>query len=245
MSPGGAQPLLYEHGLNMRAVFDIAALPPSLHDTLARALPDLHQFRQLHLFGQGGRGLWQSLQALDDEHGPEPVDDFAGAVVRRYFDEGLGAPRYRLLLPYGEATLPLQKLGELAGWHHESPFRVGVNGHWGSWFAYRAVVLADTALLPTPKADWGAVCPDCAAKPCINACPVGALATGTLDLEACVDYRLQEGAHCSRQCLARIICPVGAEHRYTKDQIRYHYGRSLITLKAWRQKTLDQPSSVK
>ena len=98
----------------MQAVFDIPALPAPMREALASELPDLDAYRQLHLFGQGGRRLWQLLQVRED-HGEEPVDDFAIAVARRYFDEGLGAPRYKLLSPYGEATLPLQSLGRLAG----------------------------------------------------------------------------------------------------------------------------------
>jgi ferredoxin-like protein FixX len=164
VSPGGAHPLLAGHGLNLRAVFDIAALP-------LQRLGACRLASRIAVPGRHQRGL--------------------GLVVR---------------LPRRGA--------------------------------------ADTALAPTPKADWGAACADCAAKSCINACPAGALAAGTLDLAACVDCRLQEGSHCNRQCLARIVCPVGAEHRYTKDQIRYHYGRSLITLKAWREKTLDCPPTV-
>jgi len=188
---------------------------------------------QLHLFGHGGRKLWQALQGSGFES-PEPVDDFSTAAVRRYFAEGLKAD-FRLLFPDDALTLPLQKLGELAGWHYGSPFRVGVNRRWGSWFAYRAVALAATSLPPTPKADWGAACPACAAKPCIVACPAGALASGVLDLDACVDYRLKAASACAAQCVARLACPVGSEHRYEREQIAYHYGRSLATLKAWRQ----------
>ena len=226
-------PLLSRHGLNLQAVFDIAALPAGIGVLLAREVGDLGRYSQLHLFGHGGRQLWQALQASGFAGAPEPVDDFSADTVRRYFEASGVA--YRLLFPGDEFTLPLQRLGELAGWHFESPFRVGVNRYWGSWFAYRAVALAATDLMPTPPADWGAACPDCAARPCIAACPAGALTTGTLDLDRCIDYRLQSDSTCASQCLARLACPVGAEHRYTKAQIAYHYGRSLETLKAWRR----------
>jgi len=210
-------------------VFDVPALPADIR----AVLPGIPGMGQLHLFGHGGRALWRALKDSGFES-PEPVDDFSAATVRRYFAEGLEAD-YRLLFPDDALTLPLQQLGELAGWHHDSPFRVGVNRRFGSWFAYRAVALAATRLPVTPKAEWGAACPDCAVKPCINACPAGALVSGSLELDRCIDYRLSEGSACADRCVARLACPVGCEHRYDREQVAYHYGRSLITLRAWRQ----------
>jgi len=226
--------ILGRHGLNLQAVFDLTALPVRIGALLEAEVPDLARFRQLHLFGHGGRGMWQALQASGFATARQPVDDFSADTVRRYFGEELGAD-YRLLFPNEAFTLPLQRLGELAGWHHDSPFRVGVNRQWGSWFAYRAVALAATDLPPTKPAGWGPACADCMAKPCIAACPAGALASGRLELDRCIDYRLQQGSECTLTCLARLTCPVGAGHRYSEAQIGHHYGRSLVSLKAWRR----------
>ena len=48
--------------------------------------------------------------------------------------------------------------------------QVGINQDWGSWFAYRVALLADTA---TGHQKPGTVlsCQGCAGKPCIMACP--------------------------------------------------------------------------
>jgi hypothetical protein len=221
-----------DSGLNLHAIIDVAALPDSIRVPLLEAAGD-ESYRQLHLFGHAGPCMWQALQASDYVTDADPVDAYSAAVVADWF-AGQGV-RHRLLFPFGQPRLPLQALGELAGWHHRSPFMVGVNGQWGSWYAYRAVALADSAMPATPKAEWPDVCASCIDKPCVAACPAGALVDEASRLTRCIDYRLQEASPCSHQCLARNACPVGAAHRYSDAQIRYHYGRSLATIRAWRE----------
>ena len=111
---------------------------------------------------------------------------------------------------------------------------IGVDNRWGSWFAYRAVILCATDFAPTPVVDHGSACTDCRDQPCITACPAGA-AGATFNLPACADERLRPGSACAYGCLARNACPVGSEHRYAEAQIRHSFAQSLAMLRQWRQ----------
>ncbi len=224
-------PLLNAHGLNLQAVFDIAALPGEL----TGQVPEFEHYRRLVLIGHGGREMWEALQASEFSNQPNPVDSFSVGTVKRWLAESYPDAKYEIIYPVSEQMLPLQQLGKLAGWHHDSPFRIGINCRWGSWFAYRAVVLVDAELPVTTPEIWGSPCEKCTEKPCITACPAGAVSDEEKMLECCIDYRLEEGSTCARQCLSRLACPVGAEHRYDREQLNYHYEQSLQTIQHWQQ----------
>lgn len=214
-------------GLNRQHVFDLDRLPPDIAERLAIAPGE----RQLILIGHAGRRLWECVQA-SGIGGENPIDDYSTRTVRQWFAEHQPGQRYRLLFP-GEQPIGLQALGALAGWHHPSPIMVGVDRQWGSWYAYRAVVIADTNFQPSVAQTGRSPCPDCQARPCIPACPAGALRDGRFDLDTCSRFRLQADSPCSDGCLARQACPVGSEHRYDPAQIRHSYTRSLAVIRRY------------
>lgn len=218
---------LDQAGLNRQHVFDLTSLPGDIVDRLAIQPSE----RQLILFGHGGRRLWECVRA-SGIGGENPIDDYSILTVARWFAEQLPGHRYRLLFP-GEQPIGLQALGQLAGWHHPSPIMVGVDRQWGSWYAYRAVVIADTDLQPSIPQTRRSPCPDCRERPCISACPAGALRDGRFDLDTCSRFRLQADSPCSAGCLARQACPVGSEHRYDDAQIRHSYSRSLAVIRRY------------
>lgn len=219
---------LAAQGLNLHAVIDVAALPGELAAGLVRDSAPAHACRQLVLIGNAGRALWAALKAsgLDSA---DPIDDFSVDAVERWFAERLPGHRYTLLYP-GETPVGLQALGRLAGWHHATPFMVGILPGWGSWFGYRVALLADTDLPPTPPLQVESPCLSCAARPCVAACPAQAMAGGEFDLRACVDHRRQPDSCCAHACMARDACPVGREHRYDEDHMRHTYDQSLRAL---------------
>jgi len=223
--------ILAQSGLNLQAVFELSALPADLLAVIAAAqtVDDCHQ---LLLFAHGGQDLWHALAGAACMNGEHPVDCFSVDTVARYFAEENPASRYQLLYPQQPCILPLQQLGKLAGWHHASPFRIGVNARWGSWFAYRAVVIADTMFAPTLPMPAASPCESCMERPCLTVCPV-ALPVGVIPLQTCMGERLKPGSHCAMSCLARIACPVMAEERYDPDQIAYHYGCSLESIRGY------------
>lgn len=220
---------LNAQGLNLQAVFNVRDLP----DDVQTALPpkDGSPYRQLLLIGHRGRLLWQQL-ALQGMVGEHPVDAFTRDHVNAWLASEQPGLAHCFVYP-GPTSVGLQRLGVLAGWHHASPFMVGVNDQWGSWFAYRAVVLADTCLAPTPSLNSTSPCITCATRICVSHCPAKALDNG-YDLAACLAYRQQSDSGCQDRCLARNSCPVGEAHRYSDAQISYHYGRSMHAIEKWQ-----------
>ena len=208
-------------GLNRQHVFDLANLPPEVIATLGDTTP----YRQLILIGHGGKALWECVKAAGMV-GADPIDDYSVQAVQRCFAEHLPANRYRIVFP-GEQPVALQQLGKLAGWHHAAPFMVGIDPEWGTWYAYRAVVLADTHFCPFLAVDRNRPCDSCQTRPCVSACPAGAMNQEGFALEKCLAYRQRGDSHCRHTCLARVACPVGSQHRYDDEQMRHSYSISL------------------
>ena len=227
--------ILAGNGLNLQAVFNLADLPSGMLAAIA-AVESRDSYRQLLVFGHGGPRMWEALSGSAFKHDEHPIDCFSTEIVTRFFSEENPTNRYTFLFPQQPAVIPLQRLGQLAGWHHASPFRIGVNARWGSWFAYRAVALADTSFAATTALKEPSPCASCMDKPCITACPV-ASKDGDIKLDACMDERLRAGSPCAKTCLARLACPVMADERYSQEQIAYHYGRSLETIRRYRGMT--------
>ena len=212
-------------GLNRQHVFDLTDLPPEIMATLGDTAP----YRQLILLGHGGKALWECVKAAGMV-GNDPIDDYSVQAVQRCFADHLPANRYRIVFP-GQQPVALQQLGKLAGWHHAAPFMVGIDAEWGSWYAYRAVVLADTRFCPFLAVDRNRPCDSCQTRPCISACPAGAINDDSFALEKCLAYRAADGALCQHTCLARVACPVGTQHRYDDEQMRHSYSISLAMIR--------------
>ena len=224
---------LDEAGLNRHHVFNLADLPQDVRAPLALAPHET----QLLLFGHAGRRLWTSVQAeqargtLTSEH---PIDEHSLRSVERWLQQALPNTRARFVYPVGLPSgqhVGLQRLGSLAGWHYASPFMIGIDAHWGSWFAYRVALITDSALAPSPVEDLGHPCPSCTHPPCIRACPGQALDSGRMDVARCQRQRLAEGSPCALGCVARLACPVGTEHRYDIAQIQHSGQGSLAAIR--------------
>ena len=225
MSLTGATELA-NSGLNLQAVFNLCDLPASL---LAQ-LPDnaSREFTQLLLFAHGGRRLWEVLNHSEKQTN-DPIDEFAIHILEFHLFPLYPQHHFEVVFP-GEHIIDLQKLGELAGWHHASPFMVGINKTWGTWFAYRAVVLANTQLPVTVPVAETSPCSVCFTKDCKMACAGKAVKPDCFEISSCLEYRKQENSLCKDKCLSRLACPVASEHRYTMEQINYHYKVSLKTI---------------
>lgn len=228
-----AASLLHNGGLNLRAVFHRDALPRALREALPEpALP------QVILIGHGGRRLWtvvgerRAAGELDSDH---PIDLHTRQTVNAWAAEALAGKRYRLLFPLDGGRYPaidFRALGRLAGWHFDSPFMVGVHPRWGSWFAYRALLIADSDLPLTAPERGSSPCTSCEAQPCRVACPAGAVAPEGFALGPCSEFRLRPGSPCALTCLSRLACPVGRAHRYDAAQMAHSYQNSLNWLRA-------------
>ncbi|QDZ26813.1 hypothetical protein [Noviherbaspirillum sp. UKPF54] len=223
--------LLDGAGLNRQAVFDLDALPTDIAAAVAASCTPGRSYRQLILIGHAGRKLWQSVTAAGIAS-DDPIDDFTVRTVRQWFAGSLAQHAYDILYP-GTQAIGLQRLGQLAGWHHASPFMVGIDSEWGSWYAYRALVVADTRFEPTRPVRGVHPCATCQHRVCVTSCPAGALSGEQFDLAKCVAYRKREGSQCRATCLARISCPVGSSHRYCDAQIRHTYVGSMRAIERY------------
>ena len=224
----GALGQLANQGLNLQAVMAVQDLPAAVQASLSSAQTP---YRQLVLLGHRGRQLWDTVkaEASSDEH---PIDQ----AVLRWVTEAMAqhhpGMRFDIVYP-GPTPLSLIRLGECAGWHHASPFWQGVDAQWGSWFAYRAVLLCDSDWPLTPRRQTPSPCLSCTTKPCVTACPADALSLGRTDgLTRCMTHRLQPDSPCTDRCLARLACPVGSDHRYSEAQLQHHYRHSMAAIRA-------------
>lgn len=214
---------LQNEGLTLQAVIEVPDCQVLLP---AHAL----QFQQLIVMGHGGSTLFD--HTFSDETAAkksDPLDDRSIELFKGFMAR-VGCTEFDILYPTQHDALDLRKLGAQLGWQSDSQLGIGIHPEWGTWFAYRLVAVANTALpvtQPEPAAD---PCGACIEKPCLAACPVAA--TGDeFQLEACSGERLREGVGCADRCLAREACPVGIGHRYSREQIRYHYQRSYLAIR--------------
>lgn len=230
--------LLTDKGLNLQAIFNLFELPREIIEPIEKQLDDISRFRQLILLGHGGKAFWSALKN-SPINTDNPVDDFSIDIVRQLFATKLSNHCFQIIYP-GPPTVPLQTLGELAGWHNRSPFMVGINAQWGSWFAYRVAILADTQLDCTPTIAAKSPCLTCSDKPCISSCPATAITAEHFDIRRCTDYRSLQSSPCIDKCISRISCPVKEEHRYSEEQINYHYGQSMKMINNFKKTAIKK-----
>lgn len=223
---------LTEQGLNLLAVLDCAALPATITKPLADSGVPLADFPRLLLLGHGGRRLWEMAQTAVSSPIPDPIDTFSWEKTAVFLRDYLNNPLHFRLYPNTDYPVPLGRLGELAGWSQPSPLGIGISPVYGLWFAYRTAVLLD-APLPITTTEYGQrPCESCEAKPCVSGCPVTAVhPTAPINFPACAQHRLAPASPCANQCLARLACPIAPQHRYSREQISYHYRHSLQSLR--------------
>ncbi len=231
---------LKDQGFNLLQVLDTAQLPEELVQSLMDLGIEARKSARLVLLGMGGPGLWNRIKN-NLENSPDPFDDDAVSSVHTLALEFWGCAKVDLLYP-GPLPLPLQKIGQFAGWCHPSPIGIDLHPRYGPWFAFRAVFLIDSPLPSDAYDTTEAPCKSCQTKPCVSMCPAQAVqARSPLNSQACVVQRLLPHSVCGDRCLSRLACPVGKQWRYPDEQIAYHGRHSLESLRRWHQKAHDMP----
>jgi ferredoxin len=185
------------------------------------------------LVGVVGRALWPFLMADDGfcdgvtRPGSHPLDAWSKRVLEPLAD-GWGASA---VFPNDKPYRPFQVWAQAAEPVFASPIGMLIHPEFGLWHAYRGALLFDEKLELPPRAEAKRPCDSCADKRCLTACPVGAFSPNadggsTYDVGSCADHlRTDAGQTClTGGCAARNACPVGREHRYDADQMRFHMG---------------------
>jgi ferredoxin len=218
---------LQEHGLVLRGGFHVTA------EHAARghaAMPDGRTAWTILLAGVTGRSLWQTLMEdaqfeTDRAAGvSNALDAWSERTLRTIADQ-FGAAA---VFPNDQPYRPFQVWAQAAEPVFPSPIGMLIHPEFGLWHAYRGALLFEEKLELPPRADATRPCDACADKPCLTACPVGAFSpnadgSSTYDVRSCADHlRTDAGQAClNGGCQARNACPVGAEHRYGADQMRF------------------------
>lgn len=236
MSVERGRQMLSAQGLNLFAVLGLDMLPGAVLSDLESAGVATGSYSRLIMIGHGGSLMWRRLNEAGLA-GADPVDEYSVRFARCLVADHLDACDSHILYP-GNLPVPLQQLGRIAGWHHDSPLGLGVNTEYGPWFGYRVLLLVQAEIPVSVESAGPSPCESCAGKPCITACPVDALSPVAMpDVAVCVDHRMRSGSGCAATCLARHACPAGSTHRYDAQQTGYFYGRSLESIRAWRANT--------
>lgn len=177
--------------------------------------------RTLLLIGPVEPGYWAHLTTQPEwlDGRADPVDRWSRRVIGRIACD----LRAKALFPFGGPPWrPFYAWALRSGRAWESPVRFLVHETAGLWTSYRgALALREDVDLPSAPAR---PCDTCGARPCLEACPVGALTGSGYDLPRCHDHlNTIAGADClSQGCAVRRACPVSQSHGRMPEQSAYH-----------------------
>ena len=184
-------------------------------------LPDLGRPHALGALIGHTRALWAPFLAAwrDDtalHAAADPLDRYSETRLAAVVE----ALPLRAELRFAHAPVPrrpaIQRLAEISGLAPLSPVGLNVHPVYGPWIGLRAAVVFDIegpAGAPPPVAN---PCADCV-RTCVPAFERACLATGP---DA---WRLW--------LAVRDACPIGRAHRYSDDQIVYHYTKDRAALR--------------
>lgn len=176
--------------------------------------------RTLLLLGPKEPGFWPHVTAAPEftDSRPDPLDRWSGRVIGALAEE-MGATA---LFPFGGPPhQPFIAWAKRSGRAWVSPVGLLVHDMAGLMVSYRgALALPERLDLPTMPP-----CPcDTCTRPCLDACPPGALTAAGYDLAACHAFLdTPPGADCMAcGCRVRCACPVSREYGRVPDQSGFH-----------------------
>lgn len=151
---------------------------------------------------------------------PDPMDRWSLRVIGQLAQDMGATP----LFPFGGPPFhPFYAWALSSGRVWASPVRLLVHDRAGLFISFRgALALRGHLALPPPPTQ--APCLSCADKPCLTACPVGALGADGYDVPACRAYITgSSGQDCvERGCSVRRVCPVSQRHGRLPEQSAFH-----------------------
>lgn len=210
--------VLAPHGIFLRGtvVFSDGEPAPLLNGG-ARA-------RSVVLLGNIGGSLWEPFSRWravpENADVANPLDAWSKALIGP-LAERLAATAY---FPSDPPWQPFQQWATRAESLKPSPLGILVHPVYGLWHGYRgALGFAHSVESGTLSSEHP--CERCAEKPCLTACPAGAVSPTGFDVASCRSYlRTSEGHETclAGGCMARAACPVGIDYRYPPAQLAFH-----------------------
>jgi methylmalonic aciduria homocystinuria type C protein len=191
-------------------------------------LPDFGSTKSLGVLVGNGSALWRPfLRALGEDPGlaenPDPINAYVEQICLRAVEPLNLDLHIRYAHDVGDKLVPMQRLAHLSGLAHLGPAQLNVHREFGPWLALRAVILFDVpGARSKPAPDFCTACD----KPCLVALEYALAQTENTE---CADPNYADPDYTNIKnnwqawVAVRDACPMGQDHRYTEDQIRYHY----------------------
>jgi len=148
----------------------------------------------------------------------DPIDRWSLRVITQLAERLHATPEF----PFGGPPYaPFLDWALKSGRAWQSPVGMLVHDQLGLMVSFRgALRFADA--IDAPLSDAERPCDSCIDRPCLTACPVGALTAEGYDTASCADHlRVKEGAACLNGCLVRRACPYseGAHRQDAQNQL--------------------------
>lgn len=210
---------LEPHGLFLRGFVNFA------DGEAAPALPGGRPAASVLLVGNIGSSIWPAFcrwrKGQADSGGPDPLDAWSKAIIGAAA-VSVGATAW---FPSDPPWQPFQQWAMRAEGLKASPLGILIHPVYGLWHGYRGALGFSRPVDGEPLMAEAHPCDHCPDKPCLTACPAGAVRPGTFDVPACRAHlrtRQGQGGCMASGCLSRAACPIGADYRYDDAQLRFH-----------------------
>lgn len=167
--------------------------------------------------------------------GPDPLDIYVEELVGEALAEvaELAPVTVHYAHELVPRPIPIQRIAAAAGFAPLGPVHLSIHPEYGPWLALRAVLTVAVSaplseLLPwMPKRPQP--CDHCHA-PCRRALSGALLGVTVSSVETGPPAPAGLSAQQRRWLAVRDVCPAGQRHRYSDDQILYHYDRDVSAL---------------
>lgn len=204
---------LSPHGIFLRGVLHFDGDGPEM--PVGRA-------QTVVLLGNIGGSMWPAFSAWRERNAlvADPLDVWSADVIRPVA-AAMGGTAW---FPSEKPWQPFQRWAMRAEGLKASPLGILVHPEYGLWHGYRGAIGFREAIEYQQPSFRSHPCDHCPGKPCLTACPAGAVAPHRFDVPACRSYLGGEGEGTCMPagCNARNACPVGAQYRYPVAQLRFH-----------------------
>lgn len=183
---------------------------------------ELPEIGTLVLLGPREPGFWAFLKTQPEwqDGQPDPVDRWSARVLRE-----IATPLdARVYLPFGGPPWhPFYRWALRSGRAWASPVQLLVHDRAGLMVSYRGALGLRERLDVRPPAR-SRPCDACEDKPCLTACPAGALSDRGYDLPRCHAFLDRpEGESCmGLGCAVRRACPLSVAYGRLPEQSAYH-----------------------